>query len=302
MPTHLGRRLAWGLTWRWGILFASLITPAPTQAILAIAVLLAIGLITLVWRRRDLLGAAWRVLLAVTVINLGFWVGGGLLVPAITLALLITVADLWWIIAGRAPSLPLANSGGLAYPAVVEEPVPSEPVAYRRAVPEPVAYTTWEPVAPPRRKRASRGTAAGLRLLLAGCVLLVIMSLGAFTVASRSFAGVTTAIASFTDQLGAMTAALPAPSAAPAVKPTATPAPRTAAPAPVIIPNGSEQQVQPPRIDTTGFCLSLSNGRYEIRLPNGQTIVVTTKHRKGCPDLASILKALQNAGGGDANN
>ena len=285
MPSHLARRVAWGLTWRWSVLFASLITPAPSQAILGIAVLLAIGLVTLVWRRRDLFGAAWRVLLAVTVINAGFWLGGASLVPAITLALLITVGDLWWVIAGKGPSLPVSATTALepVHPVFVYEPG-----AY-----EPVAQAT-----PDRRRRASRGTAAGLRLLVAACLLLVVLSFGAFTVASRAAAGLTTAITSFADQLAPITAALPA--SRPSAQPTSTPAPSSEAPAPVLIPNG--QQVQPPRIDTSGLCLSLPNHRYEIRLPDGQTIVVTTKHRDGCPDLSAILKAIQNAGGGDSNS
>jgi hypothetical protein len=307
MPTHLARRVAWGLTWRWSLLFASLITPAPTQAILAIAVLLAIGLITLVWRRRDLLGAAWRVLLAVTVINAGFWLGGAVLVPAITLALLITAGDLWWIIAGVAPSVPLPGTSALetVHPYVVDEPAAYEPIAYQPVPYEPVARPRWEPVdqaAPDRRRRASRGTGAGLRVLVVACMLLVVLAFGAFTVASRAAAGLSGAIASFTDQLAPITAALPAASnsPAPAVRPTPTPAPTAEAPAPVLIPNN--QQVQPPRIDTSGLCLSLPNSRYEIKLPDGQTIVVTTKHRDGCPDLSAILKALQNAGGGDSKS
>jgi len=311
MPSHLARRVAWGLTWRWSLLFASLITPAPTQAILAIVVLLVIGLVTLVWLRRDLLGAAWRALLAVTVINAGFWLGGAILVPAITLALLITAVDIWWIIAGTAPSLPLPASTALepVHQVVVAEPAEYEPVAYQPVANEPIPYEPvarprWEPAAQPateRRRRASRGTAAGLRLLVAACLLLVVLSFGAFTVASRAANGLSAAITSFTDQFAPLTAALPAASSPPAqaVRPTPTPA-SSEAPAPVVIPNN--QQVQPPRIDTSGLCLSLPNSRYEIRLPDGQTIVVTTRHRDGCPDLGSILKALQNAGGGDSNS
>ena len=311
MPTHLARRVAWGLTWRWALLFASLITPAPTQAILAIVILLVIGLVTLVWSRRDLLGAAWRVLLAVTVINAGFWLGGATLVPAITLALLITVGDLWWIIAGRAPSVATPGSTALepVYSNAVEEPAAYEPVAYEpvpyQPVPyEPVARERWEllaPLAADRRRRASRGTAAGFRLLVTASLLLVILAFGAFTLTSRAMAGVTTAIASFTGQLAPITGAPPAASSPPqALRPTPTPAPSSEAPAPIVIPNG--QQVQPPRIDTSGLCLSLPDSRYEIRLPDGQAIVVTTKHRDGCPDLAAILKAIQKAGGGDSNS
>ncbi|HSO93152.1 MAG TPA: hypothetical protein VLS53_01610 [Candidatus Dormibacteraeota bacterium] len=281
MPTHLASRVAWGLTWRWALLFASLITPAPIQATMAIAVLLVIGLVTLVWSRRDLLGSAWRVLLAVTVINAGFWMGGAILVPAITLALLITAGDLWWIIAGRAPSVSMPVSTAL----------------------EPVARELWEPLPQPdaeRRRRASRGTAAGFRLLVTASLLLVILAFGAFTLASRAMGGVTTAIASLTGQLAPITGALPSASGPPqALRPTPTPAPSDA-PAPVVIPN--TQQVQPPRIDTSGLCLSLPNSRYEIRLPDGQAIVVTTKHRDGCPDLSAILKALQHAGGGDPSS
>ena len=301
MPSHLARRLAWGVTWRWALLFASLITPAPNQAIVVIALLLGVGLLTLVWRRRDLLGAAWRVLLAVAVINAGFWLGGGALVPAITLALLVTVADLWWMIA--APAAAPADAETLTEPvhrAVVEQPLPYEPVAY-----QPVAYTTWEPVPQPagRRRRASGGTAAGLRLLVAACLLLVVLSFGAFTAASRAAAGVSAAVASFTGQLAPRTAALPAASSQPAqaVRPTPSPVPTASEPAPVLIPNGNDQQVQPPRIDASGLCLSLPNGRYEFRLPDGQTIVVTTRHRDGCPDISSILKALQNASGGESD-
>ncbi|HEY0492738.1 MAG TPA: hypothetical protein VGD57_04650 [Candidatus Dormibacteraeota bacterium] len=306
MPSHLVRRVAWGLTWRWSLLFASLITPAPAQAILAIGGLLAVGLVTMVWRRRDLLGTAWRVLLAVTVINAGFWLGGASLVPAITVALLITVSDLWWIIAGIAPSSPVSTAMEAAD--VVEAPVVYEPVPYQyRPVPyEPVPYANWQPVAEPvpdRRRRASRGTGAGLRVLVGAWMLVVVLSFGAFTVASRAAAGVSGAINSVTDQLAPLTGAVPAASSPPAeaLRPTPTPTPSASAPAPFLIPKGNNQQVQPPRIDTSGLCLSLPDGRYEIRLPDGQAIVVTTRHRSGCPDISSILKALQNAGGRDSN-
>lgn len=304
MPTHLARRVAWGLSWRWALLFASLITPAPIQAIMAIAVLLLLGLVTLVWSRRDLLGSAWRILLAVTVINAGFWIGGAILVPAITAALLITVGDLWWIVAGRAPSIPMPASTALepVHAGAVEEPVAYEALA-RRPVPyDGAARERWEPLSQPaaeRRRRASQGTAAGLRLLVTASLLVVVLALGAFTLASRAMTGVTAAIASVTGQLAPFTGALPSGSPQ-AVRPATAPPASNDAPAPVVVPNG--QQVQPPRIDTSGVCLSLPNSRYEIRLPDGQAIVVTTRHKSGCPDLAAILKALQNAGGGDSNS
>jgi hypothetical protein len=136
-------------------------------------------------------------------------------------------------------------------------------------------------------------------LLVTASLLVVILAFGAFTLASRAMAGVSTAIASFTGQLAPVTGALPAASGHPqALRPTPAPSPSSDAPAPIVIPNG--QQIQPPRIDTSGLCLSLPDSRYEIRLPDGQAIVVTTKHRDGCPDLSAILKALQKAGGGDS--
>jgi hypothetical protein len=50
-----------------------------------------------------------------------------------------------------------------------------------------------------------------------------------------------------------------------------------------------------PSVDLPGVCVSLPDHRYEVRLPDGQVIVVTTHRRAGCPDLASILKQLQEA-------
>jgi hypothetical protein len=261
MPSHLVRRVAWGLVWRWSILFASLIAPTPPLATTGVAVLLAAGLVASLWRRHDLLGSAWRLLLAVTVVNLGFWLGSPLLVPTITVALVVTVVDLWWSIAGirtvgeRPETAPPTDPAD----AVLTRISPHEP--YRSfLLPDPVAWV--EP---------NRAGAAGLRLLVAACLLLTLFTVGAFTIPSRA----------------------PAASATPT--PSPTPDARTA-----LAPNGGgdQQPADPvPGVDTSGICVSLPDHRFEVRLPNGQTIIVTTRHRSGCPDLASILKALQNAGG-----
>ncbi|MDQ6884496.1 MAG: hypothetical protein M3077_09745 [Candidatus Dormibacteraeota bacterium] len=313
MPSHLLRRVAWGLVWRWSILFASLIAPAPFPAIAVVSVLLAAGTVTFVWRRQDWLGSAWRVLLAVAVVNLGFWLGSPWLVPAITIALVLTLADLWWSISDT-PASPVADVAPVPVSAL--QPMPAaavgEPVAYLRHDPvyEPIAYRwqepVYEPVAP--RRRASRGsTAAGFRMLVAACLAVTVLTVAAFTAASRASAGLSGALAAFGQRIDQLTAAAPA---GPAGAPTAT-APPAAQPTPsptpdpitALIPNNGDGQPsldQGPRIDISKLCVSLSDHRYEIRLPNGQVIIVKTKHHEGCPDLSVILKALQNAGG-DSN-
>ena len=288
MPSHVLRGIAWGLVWRWSVLFASLITPAPPLAILAIVAVLSVGLVASVWRRRDLLGSVWSVLLAVTVINLGFWLGGGLLVPAITLAIVITVGNLWWSIGGPV-DLPVARSW---------VPIPvADPVAYARPTLLP------DPVAEPRRRRASRDSgAAGLRLLVAACLLVTLFTVGAFTVASRASAGLSAAISSIGQQLAPLTAGLPATSSAPAPAASSNPTP-SPTPAPSIVPaapaNGDTRPPSEavPGVSLPGVCVSLPDHRYELRLPNGRVIVVTTHRQKGCPDLATILKSLQDASG-----
>jgi len=122
-------------------------------------VLLAAGLVASLWRRHDLLGSAWRLLLAVTVVNLGFWLGSPLLVPTITVALVVTVVDVWWSIAGirtvgeRPETAPPTDPAD----AVLTRISPHEP--YRSfLLPDPVAWV--EP---------NRAGAAGLRLLVAAC-------------------------------------------------------------------------------------------------------------------------------------
>jgi hypothetical protein len=292
MPSHVLRGIAWGLVWRWSLLFASLITPAPPLAIWAIVALLAVGLVASLWRRRDLLGSAWYVLLAVTVVNLGFWLGGGILVPAITLAIVITVGNLWWSIGGPV-QVPVQVPVRVPVKVPVETPF-EVPVAMPLALlPDPVIEL--------RRRRASRGSGAtGLRLLVAACLLVTLFTVGAFTLASRASAGLSAAISSIGQQLAPITAALPATSSAP---PPAATSKATASPTPAasIVPAAPpNDEPQPPgdavpSVDLPGVCVSLPDHRYEVRLPDGQVIVVTTHRRAGCPDLASILKQLQEA-------
>ncbi|MEO6796308.1 MAG: hypothetical protein ABI401_15620 [Candidatus Dormibacter sp.] len=288
MPSHVLRGIAWGLVWRWSLLFASLITSAPPLAIWAIVAILSVGVVASVWRRRDLLGSVWSVLLAVTVINLGFWLGGGLLVPAITLAIVITVGNLWWSIRGPVDA-PLARS---FQPVAV-----ADPVAYARPTP------LQDPVAEPRRRRASRDSgAAGFRLLVAACLVVTVFTVGAFTVASRASAGLSAAISSIGQQLAPLTAGLPPTSTAPAPAASSKPTP-SPTPAPSIVPAAPPTgDAQPPSqavpgVNLPGVCVSLPDHRYEVRLPNGQVIVVTTHRQKGCPDLAALLKSLQDASG-----
>jgi len=45
MLAHPVRTIVWGVTWRWSILFLSLIAPAPPAATIGVAVLLGIGLV-----------------------------------------------------------------------------------------------------------------------------------------------------------------------------------------------------------------------------------------------------------------
>ena len=308
MPSHPARAIAWGLTWRWSILFLSLIAPAPPAATVGVAVLLGLGFVASLWRRHDLLGSAWRVLLAVAIVNLGFWLGSPLLVPAITLAIVATLADLWWSI--FAPAL----EGGLADRVATSEPAevalvpvaayePYQPIPRQAPIPRIVPLAVPERVDDSRRRRSSRGRMpAGIRLLLAACILTVLFVAAAPAIASRASQGLSAALASVGQQLNPLTAAAPTGSSAspPAAsaQPTASPTPST--PSTALIPNGSggQQSTEPPPASgVSGLCVSLPDGRFEFRLPNGQVIVVTTRHRSGCPDLASILKALQNAGG-----
>ncbi len=181
-----------------------------------------------------------------------------------------------------------------------------EPVAYLRHEPvyEPIAYRWQEPVYEPvaTRRRASRSsTAAGFRMLVAACMVVILFTVVAFTMASHASAGFSGAIAAVGQRLNQMTAAAPA---APAATPQPTAQPRPSPdPITALIPNNGDGQPsfdQAPRIDLSKLCVSLSDHRYEIRLPNGQVIIVKTKHHEGCPDLSVILKALQNAGG-DSN-
>ncbi len=309
MPSHVLRRVGWGLTWRWSILFASLIAPAPFPAIAVVGVLLAAGLVAFVWRRRDWLGAAWRVLFAVAIVNLGFWLGSPLLVPAITVALVLTVADLWWSLTGA----PAATVAGLVTaPVTALEPLRAvavdEPLVYRRQEPvlEPIAYVRPDRVVEPEspRQRASQGsTAAGFRMLVAACMVVTLLTVVAFSVASGASAGLSGALAAVGQRVSQLTAAAPT---APVVAPTATPQPARPTPSPTpdpitaLIPNNGDGQPsldQAPRIDLSKLCVSLPDHRYEIRLPNGQVIIVKTQHHNGCPDLSAILNALQNAGG-----
>ena len=242
--------IAWGLTWRWSILFISLIAPAPPAAILGTGLLLVVGLIASLWRRIGLLGSAWRLLLAVSIVNLGFWLGSPLLVPAITLALGVTVLDTWWSIRGGARTA--------AQPAIWEEPVTAL-----------VPYESLEPVR--QVERSGRGeTAGGFRFLATASLVLVVVTVGAFALASGASPRFSSAIAAIGQNSAPLTA------------------------------NGNDWQPSLgsiPRIELPNLCVSLPDHRYELRLPNGQVIVIATKHRDGCPDLSTILKALQNAGG-----
>jgi len=162
MLAHPVRTIVWGVTWRWSILFLSLIAPAPPAATIGVAVLLGIGLVASIWRRADLLGSTWRILLAVTIVNLGFWLGSPLLVPAITLAIIATLGDLWWSIAGPALERGRADRVATAVPAevAVSAVAPNEPYL---PVPRPAPILTLAPLALPervdesRRRRASRG-------------------------------------------------------------------------------------------------------------------------------------------------
>jgi hypothetical protein len=155
----------------------------------------------------------------------------------------------------------------------------------------------------PRRRSSRSDTAAGLRLLVAACMLVTICTVAAFTMASRVSAGLSSAIGQRIDQITAAVPAVSSPAQATAA-PTPTPSP-TPDPITALFPNGTKPQLPSdqlaPRLDLPGLCVSLPNHRYEVRLPNGQVIVVTTKRRDGCPDLASILKALQEAGSGGNN-
>ncbi|HEY8737087.1 MAG TPA: hypothetical protein VIO62_08605 [Candidatus Dormibacteraeota bacterium] len=306
MLAHPVRTIVWGVTWRWSILFLSLIAPAPPAATIGVAVLLGIGLVASIWRRADLLGSTWRILLAVTIVNLGFWLGSRLLVPAITLAIIATLGDLWWSIAGPALERGRADRVATAVPAevAVSAVAPNEPYL---PVPRPAPILTLAPLALPervdesRRRRASRGRMpAGVRLLIAACIMTAFFVAAAPTIASRASQSLSAAIASVGQRLNPITAAAPAVSSTPLpATAQSTPAP-TPSPGIAVAPNrsGDQQSTEPaPAVDVQGICVSLPDGRYEFRLPNGQVIVVTTRHRSGCPDLASILKALQNAGG-----
>lgn len=99
MLVHPVRRIAWGLAWRWSVLLASLVAPDLPSVTATVGLLLGVGIVASVWRRADFLGSAWRLLLAVAVIDLAFWFGGAFLIPAITLAVGISVGDLWWSLA-----------------------------------------------------------------------------------------------------------------------------------------------------------------------------------------------------------
>jgi hypothetical protein len=281
VPTHLVRRIVWGLAWRWSILFVSLITQAPPAASAAIAIVLAAGLVAAVWRRRDLLGSTWRLLLAIAIVNLGFWLGGAILVPAITLAIVVTFGDLWWSIIGTivegvpADTVAAGVTTDLRAPLVAPDRLPDR-------------------VGEPRRRRASRGRMpAGLRLLVAACLLIAFFAVTAPAIASRASEGLSAALSSINQRVNSMTAAAPAVSSSPpAAVPQPTPTPSPPGTTTAVPPN--QQPAEPaPNGDAPGYCVSLPDGRYEIRLPNGQVIVVTTRHHAGCPDLASILKALR---------
>jgi hypothetical protein len=307
MASHPVRTIVWGVTWRWSILFLSLIAPAPSGATVGVAVLLVGGLVVALWRRNDLLGSAWRLLLAVTIVNLGFWLGSPLLVPAITLAIVVTLVDLWWSIAGPALEADRADRVAPSVPAEAS-PSPIAPMEPYRPIPRPAPILTLAPLALPervdesRRRRASRGRMpAGLRLLVAACIMTAFFVAAAPAIASRASEGLSAAIASVGQRLNPLTAAAPTVSSTPLPAASAQPTPApTSTPSVAVAPNGSggQQSAEPsPAVDVPGLCVSLPDGRYEFRLPNGQVIVVTTRHRSGCPDLATILKALQNAGG-----
>jgi hypothetical protein len=306
MASHPVRTIVWGVTWRWSILFLSLIAPAPSGATVGVAVLLVAGLVAALWRRPDLLGSAWRLLLAVTIVNLGFWLGSPLLVPAITLAIVATLVDLWWSIAGPVLEADRADRVAPSVPAEASLS-PIAPMEPYRPIPRPAPILALAPSSLPervdasRRRRASRGRMpAGLRLLVAACILTGLFVAAAPAIASRASEGISAALASVSQRLNPITAAAPAVSSTPLpATAQSTPAP-TSTPSIAVAPNGSggQQSAEPsPAVDVPGLCVSLPDGRYEFRLPNGQVIVVTTRHRSGCPDLSSILKALQKAGG-----
>jgi hypothetical protein len=92
----------WGLAWRSLVLLASVMAPPLPVVIAVVLLLLVIGIGASLWRRPGLLGSAWRLILAVVVLDGAFWLGSPFLIPGITLAIGITIADLGLRTAGRA--------------------------------------------------------------------------------------------------------------------------------------------------------------------------------------------------------
>ena len=113
MRVHRVRIVLWGLAWRWLVLLASVIAPALPVVIPVVVLLLVIGIGASLWRRPGLLGSAWRLLLAVVVLDVAFWLGSPSLIPGISLAMGITIADLWLRTAGRAFERVPAEQAGL---------------------------------------------------------------------------------------------------------------------------------------------------------------------------------------------